>query len=72
MPKSERHATCIVAEYGADSLEIDVENGKTHGSLPPRVRALLDEWRRIRREELRANAQRLARGEPLERIEPLE
>ena len=43
-----------------------------HGSLSPRVLALIVEWAARHQEELLANWDRLRRGQPAEPIPPLE
>ena len=60
------------AVYGGQKVSIEIETGRVHGGFPPRALQLVTEWADMHREELLANWERARRGEPLERIEPLE
>lgn len=61
------HARC-----GGDSVAIEVDGDGIRGSFPPNRLSLLFEWRALHRDELRANWDRLHRGEPSLPIAPLE
>ena len=61
------------AVYGEQKVSIGIEDHVVlEGTLQPRALRLVLEWCRLREAELLANWQRARRGEPLERIPPLE
>lgn len=61
------HARC-----GSDSIAVEIDGDGIRGSFPPNRLPLLFEWRDLHRDELRANWDRLRRGESPLSIEPLE
>lgn len=61
------HARCA-----GDSIVVEIDGDGIRGSFPPNRLPLLFEWRDRHRAELRANWDRLQRGEPPESIKPLE
>lgn len=61
------HARC-----GGESIAIEIDGDGIRGSFPPNRLPLLFEWRELHRDELRANWERLQRGESPLSIEPLE
>lgn len=60
------HARC-----GGDSIAVEIDGDGIRGSFPPNRLPLLFEWRDLHRAELRANWERLRRGESALSIEPL-
>jgi len=61
------------AVYGGDTASIEIRSGTVlEGTLPPRALRLVLEWTQLHERELLENWQRARRGEPLERIAPLE
>jgi hypothetical protein len=59
--------------YGEQKVSIGIEDHLVlEGTLKPRALRLVLEWCRLHEAELLANWQRARRGEPLERIAPLE
>ena len=61
------------AVYGEQKVSIGIEDHVVlEGTLQPRALRLVLEWCRLHEAELLANWQRARRGEPLERIPPLE
>jgi hypothetical protein len=60
------------ARYGEHRASIDIETGFMRGDLPPRVSALVLEWRALHVAELLENWQRARDGRPLVPVSPLE
>lgn len=55
-----------------NSAQIAIATGAVlNGSLPPRALKLVQEWTRLRREDLEADWLRAEREEPLVSIDPL-
>lgn len=61
------HARC-----GAESIAVEIDGDGIRGSFPPNRLPLVFEWRDLHREELRANWDRLRRGEAPVSIAPLD
>jgi uncharacterized protein DUF2442/uncharacterized protein DUF4160 len=61
------HARC-----GGDTIAVEIDGDGIRGSFPPDRLPLLFEWRDLHRVELRANWERLRRGELPLTIKPLE
>ena len=61
------HARC-----GGESIAVEIDGDGIRGSFPPNRLPLVFEWRDLHREELRANWDRLQRGEAPLAIAPLE
>ncbi len=60
------------ALYREHKVAVELESGVIHGTFPTRALRLVREWARLHRAELLANWQLARRGEPLNRIAPLE
>jgi hypothetical protein len=61
------------AVYGEQKVSIGIEDRVVlEGTLPPRALRLALKWCRLHEAELLANWHRARRGEPLERVAPLE
>lgn len=61
------------ARYGEHRAVIGIDPVRMMGGrLPTRARALVMEWASLHQAELQSNWQRVQRGEPLERISPLD
>lgn len=60
------HARC-----GGESIAVEIDGDGIRGSFPPNRLPLVFEWRDLHREELRANWDRLRRGEVPRAIDPL-
>ena len=60
------------ARYGEHEALVEIESGAVQGSLPPRAKLLVQEWRLLRLQELRADWKRCQRCEALKPIAPLE
>ena len=61
------------AEYGEYRAVVDIATGRVLGGrLPPRVRRLVEEWRRARREDLERAWREAQAGKQPRRIRPLE
>jgi hypothetical protein len=59
------------ARYAGEAASVDLDGNVIAGSLPRRALALVAEWAKLHRDELRANWERARSGQPLEKIEPL-
>lgn len=60
------------ARYGEHEAQFAVATGVVmNGSLPRRARALVQEWAELHRDELVDNWRRVEREEPLASIDPL-
>ena len=69
----EHGAVHFHAEYQGQQATFTLEGEILAGTLSSRTaRRLIKEWATAHRAELQANWERLQRGEPLERIAPLE
>ena len=60
------------AAYGDHEISVEVRSRIVHGSFPPRALRHVLEWAEQHTTELLADWERARRGEPLERIAPLE
>jgi uncharacterized protein DUF4160 len=61
------------AKYGDDQASIRIDNGDIlEGTLGPRAKRLVEEWRVLHESELAADWELARTRQPLNRIEPLE
>jgi hypothetical protein len=61
------------AKYGEYKAKVEIESGLLlDGSLPGRVRSLVEEWRMLHKAQLEAVWRLAMQRQPLVRIEPLE
>jgi hypothetical protein len=60
------------ARYGEHRASIEIETGRVTGDLPPRVVALVLEWRALHVAELQENWRHARDGQPLRPVPPLE
>jgi hypothetical protein len=60
------------AVYGEHKITVEIESGHVRGLFPSSSLRLVLEWAGRHKPELLANWERARRGEPLNRIEPLE
>ncbi|MFM8544244.1 MAG: DUF4160 domain-containing protein [Vulcanococcus sp.] len=60
------------ARYGEAEALIEIESGAVEGALPLKALKLVEEWRLLRIQQLRANWKRCLQQEALEPIAPLE
>jgi hypothetical protein len=60
------------ARSGGESIAVEIDGDGIRGSFPPNRLSLLFEWRALHRDELRANWERVRRGETPLPIAPLE
>jgi len=58
-------------EYGEYKAVVDFKNGVVHGNMPTRALKLIFEWMELHQPELADNWMKARRGEPLQKIEPL-
>lgn len=65
------HVPHIHCEYGGRELIVDLDGGVLEGELPGKQTALIVAWVHLRGAELKANWDRLYRGETAEQIPPL-
>ena len=69
---SEHGAPHFPAAYGGYEISVDIESRAIQGEFPRRALRLVLEWASLHESELRANWKLARRGEPLNRIAPLE
>lgn len=61
------------AKYGGDQASLRIDNGEIlEGTLGPRTRRLVEEWRSLHQTELLADWTCARARQPLNKIEPLE
>lgn len=60
------------AVYGERKISVEVESGAVHGSFPPRALRHVREWAERHERQLLENWHLARKGEPLNRIAPLE
>ena len=60
------------ARYGDDEVTVEIETGRITGHMLPRATALLEEWRKIRINELRREWELVKAKKQLFPIQPLE
>lgn len=60
------------AVYGEHEISVEVESGVIHGNFPPRALRHVLEWATLHKQELLNNWELARRGNPLNRIAPLE
>lgn len=60
------------ARYGEAEALIEIESGAVEGALPLKALKLVEAWRLLRIQQLRANWKRCLQREALEPIAPLE
>jgi hypothetical protein len=60
------------ARYGEAEALIEIESGTVEGALPAKALKLVEAWRLLRIQQLRANWTRCLKREALEPIAPLE
>ena len=69
---AKRHQPHFHARYGGKEASIAIKTGEVlSGSLPPGKMKLVHAWAEIRREELMADWELMARGEAPYKIDPL-
>ena len=69
---SEHGAPHFHAVYGGYEISVDIESRAVQGEFPRRALRLVLEWASLHESELQANWNLARRGEPLNRIAPLE
>lgn len=72
MHYSEHGVPHFHAVYGEHKVSVEVKSGVVHGNFPTRALRHVREWASLHRAELLANWDLARRGEPLNRIAPLE
>jgi len=60
------------ARYGDEEAVIEIKSGKTAGYISKRALSLIQEWRKLHRQELLEDWERDQEGKPLNKIKPLE
>ncbi len=73
MPYSDHPPPHVHVRYAEHQAAVFIRTGELRdGSLPPRVAGLVGEWMARHRDELLANWERMERGQPMEKVAPLE
>jgi hypothetical protein len=61
------------AFYGEFEAQVSISSGKIlKGQLPPRIKKLVNEWRKLHKSELEKSWELAQSIKPLKRIKPLE
>ena len=60
------------ARYGDHEITVEIENGKTVGTMSPRALKLIQEWRELHKDELLKDWECAVQKKALFPIEPLE
>ena len=60
------------AKYGDDEVVVEIKSGKINGTMSKRALALIEEWRKLHREELLKNWEFVEQKKALFPIKPLE
>ncbi|MEW6041663.1 MAG: DUF4160 domain-containing protein [Elusimicrobiota bacterium] len=60
------------AKYGDDEVIVEIESGKVSGTMTKRALALVQEWRRLHKKELRRNWELSEQKKAMFPIKPLE
>ena len=60
------------AKYGDDEIIIEIESGNVNGTMTKRALALIEEWRKLHKEELLKNWELVEQKKALFPIKPLE
>ena len=60
------------AKYGDDEVIVEIESGKVSGTMTKRALALVQEWRKLHKEELKSDWELAEQKKSLFPIKPLE
>ena len=60
------------ARYGDEEITVEIESGKVTGTLSKRALSLVQEWRKLRKEELSLEWELVEQKKALFPIKPLE
>lgn len=60
------------AKYGSDDIIVEIETGKVTGKISKRALSMIQEWRKIHKEELMNDWELAKQKKSLAKIEPLE
>ncbi|MDI6751912.1 MAG: DUF4160 domain-containing protein [bacterium] len=60
------------AKYGDQEVAVEIETGKVTGNMSKRALSMVQEWRKLHKEELLNDWQLVEQNKPLEKIWPLE
>ena len=60
------------AKYGSDDIIVEIETGKVTGKISKRALSMIQEWRKIHKEELMNDWELAKQKKSLTKIEPLE
>ena len=60
------------AKYGDDEIVVEIQSGKVNGTMSKRALALVEEWRKLHKEELLRNWELVEQKKALFPIKPLE
>ncbi len=60
------------AKYGDDEVIVEIESGKVSGTMTKRALALVQEWRKLHKEELKGDWELAEQKKSLFPIKPLE
>ena len=60
------------AKYGDDEVVVEIQSGRVNGTMSKRALALIEEWRKLHKEELLRNWELVEQKKALFPIQPLE
>jgi hypothetical protein len=60
------------AKYGDDEIVVEIQSGRVNGTMSKRALALIEEWRKLHKEELLRNWELVEQKKALFPIKPLE
>ncbi|MEK6576061.1 MAG: DUF4160 domain-containing protein [Nitrospirota bacterium] len=60
------------ARYGEDEITVEIESGNANGTMSKRARALIEEWRKLHKDELTREWELIEQKKALFPIKPLE
>ncbi len=60
------------AKYGDDEVVVEIQSGKVNGNMSQRALALIEDWRKLHKEELLRNWELVEQKKSLSPIKPLE
>jgi len=60
------------AKYGDDEVVVEIQSGRVNGTMSKRALALIEEWRKLHKEELLRNWELVEQKKALFPIKPLE
>jgi len=60
------------AKYGDEEVIVEIETGKVSGNISKRALNIVQEWRKLHKDEILKDWELAEQNKPLRRIDPLE